>query len=150
MRFEDVVAALERAFSLELAVVDETTLFEVASEDGGTKVQVCIQNVDEQKMVLASADLGEPPPEGLEKLLRTMMEANDLFKWTAGATLSLDAATGRFRLQKYVSQNDMDDQLKAMMESFIETALFWRRTIADYRPSSEEEEGAHDIGGVMV
>ena len=35
MCFEDVVAVLERAFSLELKVVQDTTVFEVASEDGG-------------------------------------------------------------------------------------------------------------------
>ena len=36
MVFEDVVAVLERAFKLELSVVQDTTVFEVASEDGGT------------------------------------------------------------------------------------------------------------------
>ncbi len=151
MRFDEIVSALERAFSLELAVVDETTVFDVASEDGGTKVQVLIQNVDERNKVFVSADLGEPPPEGLEKLLRTMMEANNLFAGTAGATLALDAATGRFRLQKYVSHGDLDANIEASMEEFIETALFWSRSIADYRPSSDEAETApHDLGGMIV
>ena len=57
MAFEDIVAVLERAFSLELKVVQETTVFEVASEDGGTKVQVLVQNVGERNLVLMSAEL---------------------------------------------------------------------------------------------
>ncbi len=151
MKFDEIVATLERAFSLELATVDGTTVFEVASEDGGTKVQVSIQNVDQHQKVLMSADIGEPPPEGLETLLRSMMEANNLFEGTAGATLAMDAATGRFRLQAYESQDVLGDSLVARMETFIETALFWSRTIADYRPSSEEEETVpHAIGDIRV
>ena len=103
MVFEDIVAVLERAFKLELSVVQDATVFEVASEDGSTKVQVLLQSVSERKLVLLSADLGEPPPEGCEKLFRTMLEANNLFSGTAGATLALDQTSGRFRLQKYES-----------------------------------------------
>ena len=39
MVFEDIVAVLERAFKLELNVVQDTTVFEVASEDGGTNLR---------------------------------------------------------------------------------------------------------------
>lgn len=96
--FEDIVEILGRTFGLELEVVQDTTVFDVASEDGGTKVRVIVQDVSERKLVLMSADLGELPPEGGERLCRTMLEANNLFEGTAGATLALDAATGRFRL----------------------------------------------------
>lgn len=134
MSFEDIVAVLGKTFSLELSVVEDTIVFEVASEDGGTKVQVLVQNADERKLVLISADLGVPPPDGRESLYRTMLEANNLFQGTAGSTLALDAATGRFRLQKYESPDDLSNDTKAKIESFIETALFWSRAIADFRP----------------
>ena len=49
MRFEDVVASLGQAFSLELKVVQGATVFEVASEDGGTKVKVLIQDMGERR-----------------------------------------------------------------------------------------------------
>ena len=140
MSFEDIVAVLGKTFSLELSVVEDTTVFEVASEDGGTKVQVLVQNADERKLVLISADLGVPPPDGRESLYRTMLEANNLFQGTAGSTLALDAATGRFRLQKYESPDDLSNDTKAKIESFIETALFWSRAIADFRPSDAAPE----------
>ncbi len=140
MSFNDIVSVLGRAFGLELKVVQDTTVFEVDSEDGGTKVQVVIHYVGERKLVLMSADLGEPPPEGGERLYRTMLEANNLFEGTAGATLALDAATGRFRLQRYESPDELSNDAMAKVESFIETALFWSRAIADFRPSEEEPE----------
>ena len=140
MCFEDIVSVLERAFGLELKFVQDTTVFDVDSEDGGTKVQVAIHYVSERKLVLMSADLGEPPPEGGERLCRTILEANNLFEGTAGATLALDAATGRFRLQMYESPDELSNDAKAKVDSFIETALFWSRAIADYRPTGEEPE----------
>ena len=140
MSFEDVVTLLGHAFGLELKVVQDTTVFEVESEDGGSKVQVLLQDVVERNLVLMSADLGESPSDGGERLLRTMLEANNLFEGTAGATLALDAATGRFRLQKCESPDEFSNDIKAIVESFIETALFWSRAIADFRPTGEEPE----------
>ena len=140
MSFEDVVNVLGRAFGLELKVVQDTTVFEVSSEDGGTKVRVLVQDVSERKLVLMCADLGEPPPDGGERLYRAMLEANNLFEGTAGATLALDAATGRFRLQRYESPDELANDAKAKIELFIETALFWGRAIADFRPSGEGPE----------
>ena len=137
MVFEDIVAVLERAFSLELKVVQDTTVFEVSSEDGGTKVKVLVQDAGERNLLLMSADLGEPPPDGGERLYRTMLEANNLFSGTAGATLALDAATGRFRLQKYESPDELANDPEAKVVSFVETALFWSRSIADFRSSGE-------------
>jgi hypothetical protein len=150
MVFEDIVAVLERAFKLELSVVQDTTVFEVASEDGSTKVQVLLQSVSERKLVLLSADLGEPPPEGCEKLFRTMLEANNLFSGTAGATLALDQTAGRFRLQKYESPDELANDAEAKLVSFIETALVWSRSIADFRPSNEEGDSPGDFGAIQV
>ena len=77
MCFEDIVAVLERTFKLELKVVEDTTVFDVASEDGGTKVKVLVQEVSERNLLLLSADLGEPPPVGGERLYRTMLVNTD-------------------------------------------------------------------------
>ena len=150
MVFEDIVAVLERAFKLELSVVQDTTVFEVASEDGSTKVQVLLQSVSERKLVLLSADLGEPPPEGCEKLFRTMLEANNLFSGTAGATLALDQTAGRFRLQKYESPDELANDAEGKLVSFIETALVWSRSIADFRPSNEAGDSPGDFGAIQV
>ena len=62
MNFEDIAAVLGQAFGMELNVEQNTTVFEVASDDGSTKVQVLLQNTGERNLVLMSADLGEAPP----------------------------------------------------------------------------------------
>ncbi len=144
MAFEDIVAGLGSAFGLELSVVQDTTVFEVASEDGGTKVRVLVQDAGERNLVLMSADLGELPPDGGDRLCRAMLEANNLFEGTAGATLALDAATGRFRLQRYESPDELANDAVAKIETFVETALFWSRAIADFRPPVEEPAAQPD------
>ena len=144
MSFEEIVAVLERAFQLELKIVDDTTAFEVAGEDGDTRVRVLVQNEDERKVVLMSADLGPPPPEGGEKLFLTLLEANNLFAQTAGATLAFDGAARRFRLQKYEPQGVLAEDAEKKLVSFIETALFWSRAIADFRPSDGAGEAEPD------
>lgn len=144
MSFDEMIAVLEKAFQLELKIVDDTTAFEVAGEDGDTRVRVIVQNEDERKVVLMSADLGPPPPEGGEKLFLTLLEANNLFAQTAGATLAFDGAARRFRLQKYEPQGDLAEDAEKKLVSFIETALFWSRAIADFRPSDGASEAEPD------
>ena len=100
MSFEDIVAVLGQAFGMELKVVQDTTVFEVASDDGSAKVQILLQDAGERNLVLLSADLGEVPPEGRERLFQTMLEANNMFSGTVGSTLALDAASGSARLQE--------------------------------------------------
>ena len=142
MIFEEIASVLGKAFRLELKVVENTTAFEVVSADGGTKVRVLIQSEDTRKLVLMSADLGGLPPEGAEKLSRILLEANNLFSQTAGATLALDPAALRFRLQKYESPDELANDVENKVVSFIETALFWSHAIADYRPSDTHKEAS--------
>ena len=137
MSFEDIVAVLGQAFGMELKVVQDTTVFEVASDDGSAKVQILLQDAGERNLVLLSADLGEVPPEGRERLFQTMLEANNMFSGTVGSTLALDAASGGARLQRYVPGDDLANNVMGTLEAFIETALTWSRMIADYRPSDD-------------
>ena len=144
MSFDEMVAVLEKAFQLELKIVDDTTAFEVAGEDGDTRVRVVVQNEAERRLVLMSADLGPLPPEGGERLFLALLEANNLFAQTAGATLAFDGAARRFRLQKYESPDALADDPEKRLVSFIETALFWSRAIADFRPPDDACEAEPD------
>ena len=57
-----------------------------------------------------------------------------------GRAFGLDAAAGRFRLQLYESPDELSNDVKAKIDSFIETALFWSRAIAELRPAGEVSE----------
>lgn len=149
MAFKDVVALIGRVLETELAVVEDTTVFEVAGKDGGPRVRVLVQYAGERKLVLLSADIGEPPPEGRERLFRTMLEANNLFSGTAGATLALDAASGGCRLQTFLPPDALANDVEGRLVPFVETALAWGRAIADFRPAAdgESEDGEDDGEG---
>lgn len=148
MVFKDIVAILERKFNVELAIVEGTTVFEVAGGDGAGLVRVLVQDESERNRVLLSADLGEPPPEGSEKLFRTMLEANNLFSGTAGATLALDGRAGTFRLQRAALPEELANDVDGCLVSFIETALTWRRAIEDFRPGGDADEPPRDGGSL--
>lgn len=152
MVFEDIIAVVERVLEMELAVVEGTTVFEVSGEEGGGRVRVILQDESERNRVLLSADLGEPPPEGAETLYRTMLEANHLFSGTAGATLALDEASGRFRLQKAELPDELANDVDGTLVAFIETALNWCRAIEDFRPGAAEgaDSGGGGFGGFQV
>ena len=147
MAFKDVVAVIEQELGTELAVVQDTTVFEVAGEEGGPRVRILVQDEPERNVVLLSADLGDAPPEGRERLFQTMLEANNLFSGTAGATLALDAASGRARLQMLEPPDAIANDVEGRLVPFVETALAWARAIADFRPAAAAEGVEEDAGG---
>lgn len=142
MTFQDLTAAIGAAFGTEIAVVDETCAFAVGGADEGAPcVEVMLQGVPERDLVLFSADLGEVPPDGDARLYRTLLGANHFFAQTAGATLSLDAAANRLRLQKYEHPDELANDIEKTLSSFLDAALNWAKTIADYRAGGSGEEG---------
>ena len=80
------------------------------------------------------------PPDARERIFQTMLEANNIFSGGVGSTLSLDAASMRARLQRYVPGDDLANNVMDMLDSFIDTALIWGRMIADYRPSADSHD----------
>ena len=129
MTFEELISGLGSKIGVELT-----------SEDGE-----CVINVDDMVVTLMSlpdsdrlavhGEIGDPPPEGLERLLSAMLEANHLFAGTAGATISRDHETGRFHLCRQEPLATLDaDSLAALVESFVNTLEIWRKAIASYRP----------------
>ena len=99
MIFADIAAALAKETGIAIETEGDACAIRAEATDG-TSVTVLLQGLDHCGAVLLAADIGEPPPEGREALMRTMLEANDLFRDTAGATLSLDSDRGCIRLQR--------------------------------------------------
>jgi len=89
MTFADIVAALSKELGTGIETEGDVCAIRAGGEDG-TAATVILHGLDECGGVLLAADLGEPPSEGRDRLLRVLLEANDLFRDTAGATLSLD------------------------------------------------------------
>ncbi len=116
----------------------------------GDRLDILMQGFEEHGMMLTCADLGEPPPEGRERLYQILLEANDLYADTAGATLSLNKETGRVRLQRY---DDMDvlaklGPAKALI-AFCDIAASWQRLIAGFRDAREQSFSTNSTKGAL-
>lgn len=99
-------------------------------------------------------DLGEPPPQRLERLYKTMLEGNHLLGATGGATLSLDPDTGRFALCQFLPYRAIDaDSLYSVADRFVSTIEAWTKLIGDFRdvlPLADKAAGGHDSGGLQM
>ena len=144
MTFKEYVEALVKELGVEVETEDDACAFSLGSEDGD-KVEILLQGIDTRGALLMYTDLGEPPPEGREKLFQTLLEANDIFADTAGATLSLDRRTGHVRLQRC---DDMDALVtqgaSSALTAFADTASVWKRLIADFRAALPKESNGSD------
>ena len=146
MTFKETIAALAQKLGVEIEVEGDACALTAGAKDG-TSVTIWMQGYDERGAMLTGADLGAPPPERLERLYRAMLEGNDLFRDTGGATLSINPDTGRVRLQRF-------DTLDALEEigpdkafaAFADVAATWAKAIREFRDAPENDENAGDSG----
>ena len=102
---------------------------------------VTMNAFSELDAIVLTGDLGEPQPENLENLYKTMLEANHLFNGTAGATLSLNHETNCFSLCKALPCRLMDiDSFYAEIERFVNTLEVWSKLVQNYRGNGADEQ----------
>ena len=117
-------------------------------DDGAVTIEndrVCItvQDVPELGKVMMHCALGESPAENAEALERKMLEANFMYRGTAGATLARDGETGRYCLFRCDDVAAMDvEGFCALIESFLELAATWRHACEDVLPAASAEPKA--------
>ena len=139
MTFSEFITALEKGLGTTIETEGDAAAISTGTADGPSVI-ILLQGFDERDSVLMTADLGLPPPERLERLYRTFLEANDLFRDTAGGTLSVVPGTGHVRLQRY-------DTYAALVEAgpdkaflaFADVAAAWAQIVRDYRDAPEEK-----------
>ena len=102
---------------------------------------VTIFNLPEINAVVLNGDIGEPPPEKLETLYASMLEANHCFQGTAGATLSRSPETGKIGLFKALSPVLLDGEtFAAEVERFVNVLELWTKIVKNYREQSSDTE----------
>ena len=141
MAFDEMISLLSKAIGIELQIVDGVCGFKAGDpEDDVASVNIMINNVEERGEILLYADLGNVPPEGREDFYRTLLEANNLFQGTAGATLGLENGTGLIRLQLRENSSLFANNAEEHVGAFVETALTWKKIVVDYRVSRKESK----------
>ena len=148
MTFADIVAALSKELGIEIEPEGDVCAIQAGAADGDS-VTVILHGLDTCGAVLFAADLGEPPPEGRDRLLRVLLEANDMFRSTAGATLSLDPDRGRIRLQRAMPVDTLaQGGVAVAFAAFCDTAAAWQKLVADFRAAPEDSAGTGDGGAL--
>ena len=141
MRFEDQIEALGNRIGVPLQVDDEGAC--VLSVDDMT---VTLQGIPEAESVGFWGEIGDPPPQGLEKLLSAMLEANHMFRGTGGATISRDSETGRFYLCRVLDLRYLDaDGFSLALERFVNTLEAWIELVKDYREAAPDASAGADV-----
>lgn len=132
MRFDDLVESLGSLIGVQLRV-DDAGVCALAVKD----MKLTLQDLPETDSIGLLGEIGEPPPQGLERLLSAMLEANYMFGGTAGATISRDPASGRFHLCRLLDARSLDaEALATALERFIPTLESWVTLVKDYRESA--------------
>jgi len=145
MRFEEIVQGLGERLGVELQCSDGVCTLGV---DDMTVTMQLLEGMEERLCVYA--EIGDPPPQGLEQLLSAMLNANHLFQGTAGATISQDPTTGKFCLCRYDPLDMLDvDKFMTFLEHFVNTLETWRKLLVDYRPAEEGARSAESEPEVM-
>lgn len=149
MSFKDFIGTLAKELGADIEIDNDVCAISLGAAEGD-RIDILLQGFDRRGVLLATADLGEAPPEGREALYKTLLEANDLFAGTLGATLSLNPANGRIRLQRF---DDMDALraagVRAAFTVFADTAAVWKRFVADFRGDGDAPPPPDFPGGAI-
>ena len=131
--FEEAIAVIGSELGLELQVHDGVASFDATVDmASGASIRIDLTHLPEKQKVLVSARLGELPQEGGEALCRTLLEANNFFEGTGGATFSVEPETQQISLEFCSPLNvigDADDV--KLVEYFLNIAESWRKRIAE-------------------
>lgn len=146
--FPDFVAALSKELDTAIETEGDACAVRAGAADGAS-VAVLLRGCDDRGSVLATADLGAPPPERLEPLYRALLEANDLFRDAGGAALSLGPDTGHVRLRRFGAYDALFEAgpAKALL-AFAEIAASWAEVIRDFRDKPQEYTAGEDESDV--
>lgn len=102
---------------------------------------VSFMSLDESGQLVVWAEVCEPPPEGRERLYRTLMESMFLGRATGGGAFSIEPESGKVYLQRVEFLSALDvESFVGIVEKFVNVLEGWRKIIANYRPAAQEME----------
>lgn len=149
MEIESLIATLGSHIGLELKLDENGSCSLMVDE-----MCVLIQDVSEAHAVGFWGKIGQPPPENPAKLYQLMLEANHLFRATAGSTISKDPESGDFYLCRLLDLRSLDaEDFLSSLERFVNTLESWQRLLADYRPELQgeaDEMSESDTGFIRI
>lgn len=110
---------IEQFLETEEIVIDDLT------------VSLYFEGDEELGEVVFFSLLGEPSSERMSSVTRVLLEANYLWAGTGGATLGIRPDNGAVCIAARFPLDTLNGRaLASLLESFVDSASFWRRYVA--------------------
>jgi hypothetical protein len=123
LSYQEVLSALARHVGLDAQELLSTEEIVV----DGLPIGLQLDGEDWVGDLLFFSVLGTPVPEQLQRIMRTMLEANYFWIGTGGCTLGLQQDTGAVTLCGRIHLDELSGEtLAALLDGFADTAAFWR------------------------
>ena len=145
MDFTELVSDFAKRHNVEgLAAVDGEAGLDI---DG-----IPITLIEDDTFLIATAEIGDPPPEGRAHFAEILLEAN----LESASYFAKSRESGKYVLVHRIALATMDsDSFDATLEALVNSAETWRNLLEDYRPvaaqsaAEEAESPAFGTGGFM-
>ena len=160
MEFSELIRQFAEKSGIEMPeIVDDAVAFDA---DGMPFFMMRVANEGESEYLVVAADLGEPPPEHLEKLYQALLDAGHNFAGAGGGVLARNPGDGHIWLQSRESLSSLDvEAALAKIKSLGDAAVNWRDIIREYREGAsipepeaaatyEAPAGGGNVGLMMV
>lgn len=148
LTYEEILSALAEQVGLDAQELLSTQEIVV----DGQPIGLGLEGDDRGGDLVFLANLGTPAPEQLQRVMRTLLEANHLWVGTGGCTLGLQPDTGAITLCGRIRLDELGGKtLAALLDGFADTAGFWRNLIESRPPETIRADsmrggaGLHDL-----
>jgi hypothetical protein len=126
LSYADILSALAEQVGLDAQELLTTQELVV----DGQPIGLQLEGDDQTGDLVFFAGLGTPDPEQLQRVMRTLLEANHFWVGTGGCTLGLQPGTGAVTLCGRIRLDELGGKtLAALLDGFADTASFWRKLI---------------------
>ena len=141
MEFGNFIEQFAEISGVEMPeIVDDAAAFDA---DGMPFFLMRVANEGESEYLVVAADLGEPPPERLEKLYQALLDAGHNFAGAGGGVLTRNPGDGHIWLQSREPFASMDIETAiSKVKTLGDAAIEWRDIIKEYREGASIPESA--------
>ena len=132
MEFTEIIRKFAERFGLETPeIVDDAVAFDA---DGMPFFLMRVANEGESEYLVIAADLGEPPPERLERLYQALLDAGHAFAGAGGGVFARNPADGHIWLQMREAYASIDVETAiSKVKALGDAAVNWRDIIREFR-----------------
>ena len=132
--YEELIKSLARHVGVDADALAKTQEIVVDS----LAIGMVFEGDDDFGDVVYFSDLGAPAGPRVPEVYKVLLQANNLWAGTGGATLGLQQDTGNIILAGRMDLDGLSAEgLAQLLDAFADTALFWKKFVADELPSGD-------------